>query len=53
MCMQTFNGIAVNYNYWDGKIVHVEMNINGQRVWLNDAFGNIDKSLDCGAVYLI
>jgi len=29
------------------------MNIHGQKVWLNDAFGNKEKTFDCGAVHLI
>ena len=48
-----FNTKAEDYDYRDNKIAHAEMNIHGQRVWLNDAFGNKDKSLDCGAVHLI
>jgi len=35
----------------DGKIRHAEMTIHGQKVFLNDRFGNRDKSLDC-AVHL-
>ena len=34
------------------KIVHASMNIHGQKVFLNDRFGNKDKSLDC-SVHLI
>jgi len=34
------------------KIVHAAMDIHGQRVFLNDRFGNKDKRLDC-AVHLI
>ena len=29
------------------KIVHASMDIHGQRVFLNDRFGNKNKSLDC------
>ena len=37
----------------DGKtIAHATMNIHGQKVFLNDNFGNKDKSLDC-AVHLV
>ena len=36
----------------DNKIAHAVMNIHGQKVFLNDRFGNKDKSLDC-AVHLI
>jgi uncharacterized glyoxalase superfamily protein PhnB len=50
---KAFNTKAENYDYRDNKIVHAEMNIHGQRVWLNDSFGNKDKFLDCGAVHLI
>ena len=48
-----FNTKAENYDYREDEIAHAEMNIHGQRVWLNDAFGNKNKSLDCGAVHLI
>ena len=34
------------------RIAHTVMNIHGQKVFLNDRFGNKDKSLDC-AVHLI
>jgi len=50
---KAFNTKAEDYDYRDGKIAHAEMIIHGQKVWLNDAFGNKDKSLDCGAVHLI
>lgn len=50
---KAFKTKAEDYDYRDDKIAHAEMNIHGQRVWLNDAFGNKDKSLDCGAVHLI
>ncbi len=36
----------------DHRIAHAVMNIHGQTVFLNDRFGNRDKSLDC-AVHLI
>ena len=36
----------------DNRIAHAVMNIHGQNVFLNDRFGNKDKSLDC-AVHLI
>ena len=35
------------------NVAHAEMNIHGQIIWLNDAFGNKDKLFDCGAVHLI
>ena len=40
--------------YWgdNNRIAHAVMNIHGQTVFLNDRFGNKDKSLDC-AVHLI
>ena len=48
-----FNTKAEEYDYRDVKIAHAEMKIHGQTVWLNDAFGNKDNSLDCGAVHLV
>ena len=36
----------------NNKIAHAVMNIHGQKVFLNDRFGNKDKSLNC-AVHLI
>ena len=36
----------------DNRIAHAVMNIHGRKVFLNDRFGNKDKSLDC-AVHLI
>ena len=36
----------------DSRIAHAVMNIHGQKVFLNDRFGNKDKSLNC-AVHLI
>ena len=34
------------------KIIHASMNIHGQTVFLNDRFGNKNRSVDC-AVHLI
>jgi len=50
---KTFNTKTENYYHKDDKIVHAEMNIHEQKVFLNDAFGNKDKSFGCGAVHLI
>ena len=36
----------------DNRIAHAVMKIHGQKVFLNDRFGNKDKSLNC-AVHLI
>lgn len=36
----------------DNRIAHAVMNIHGQKIFLNDRFGNIDKSLNV-AVHLI
>ena len=36
----------------DNKIAHAVMNIHGQKIFLNDRFGNKDRSLNC-AVHLI
>jgi len=36
----------------DNRIAHAVMYIHGQKVFLNDRFGNKEKSLDC-AVHLI
>ena len=36
----------------DNKIAHAAMNIHGQTIFLNDRFGNKDKSLNC-AVHVI
>ena len=36
----------------DNRIAHAVMNIHGQKVFLNDRFGNKDKSINC-AVHLI
>lgn len=43
---------APDENPDDKGIAHAVMNIHGQTVFLNDRFGNQDKSLDC-AVHLI
>ena len=43
---------AIEYRPDNGKIAHAEMNVHGQLVYLNDNFGNKDKSFDC-AVHLI
>jgi PhnB protein len=39
-------------NAGDSQIAHAVMNIQGQKIFLNDRFGNKNKSLDC-AVHLI
>ena len=39
-------------DYPDNEIAHAVMNICGQQVFLNDRFGNKDKTMDC-AVRLI
>lgn len=36
----------------DNRIAHAAMNIHGQKVFLNDRFGNMERSLNC-AVHLI
>lgn len=36
----------------DNGIAHAVMNIHGQKIFLNDRFGNKDRTLDC-AVHLI
>ncbi len=43
---------SIDYMSDGEKIAHAAMNIHGQEVFLNDNFGNKDKSLDC-AVHLI
>ena len=43
---------APDENPDDNRIAHAVMNIHGQKVFLNDRFGNKDKSLNC-AVHLI
>ncbi|MCL2704234.1 MAG: VOC family protein [Defluviitaleaceae bacterium] len=44
---------AENVEYRDdNKIVHAEMIIRGQRIFLNDRFGNKNKTLDC-AMHMI
>jgi len=45
---KAFNTKAEDCDYRDDKIAHAEMNIHGQKVWMND-----NKSFDCGAVHLI
>jgi len=50
---KAFNTKADDFDYRDGKIAHAEIVIHGQKVWLNDAFGNRDNSPDCGAVHLV
>ena len=40
------------YSDDSNRIAHAVMNIHGQKVFLNDRFGNADKSLNC-AVHLI
>lgn len=50
---KAFNTKAEDYDHRDGKIAHAKMKIHGQTVFLNDAFGNKDRSNDCGAVHLI
>ena len=50
---KVFNTKAKDYDYSNNKIAHAEINIHGQKVWLNDAFGNKNKSPDCGAVHLV
>ena len=50
---KAFNSKAEDYDYRDGKIAHAEMKIHGQTVFLNDAFGNKNKSPDCSAVHLV
>ena len=35
----------------DNKIAHAVMNIHGQKVFLNDRFGNKDKSLNCAVFF--
>jgi len=50
---KAFNTEVKDIEYRDDhKIAHAEMDIHGQKVFLNDAFGNKDKSLDC-AMHLI
>ena len=50
---KAFGAAAGDYDRNGGMIAHAEMEIHGQRVFMNDAFGNKNKSLDCGAVHLI
>jgi PhnB protein len=44
---------SIDYISDSKKIAHAAMNIHRQKVFLNDNFGNKNKSLDCGAVHLI
>ena len=48
---KAFGAKAENYDHTDGMVAHAEMTIHGQRVWLNDAFGNREMSPDCGAAH--
>ena len=50
---KAFGAKAGDYDKNGERIAHCEMMIHGQRVWLNDAFGNKGKSPGCGAVHLI
>ncbi len=50
---RAFNSTAGDYDYHGNTIAHAEMIIHGQIVWLNDAFGNLNKSENCGAVHLV
>jgi len=50
---KVFNAKAGDYDKNGGMIAHCEMEIHGQTVWLNDAYGNKNKSPGCGAVHLI
>lgn len=51
---RAFNTKVESIEYMSGgkRIAHATMNIHGQEVFLNDNFGNKDKSIDC-AVHLI
>jgi PhnB protein len=50
---KAFNAKASEIDMSDNeKIAHARMEIHGQLVFLNDRFGNKDKSLDC-AVHMI
>jgi len=50
---KTFGTKATNIEYRpDNKIRHAEMDIHGQKIFLNDRFGNKNRSLDC-AVHLV
>jgi len=49
---KAFGTKAGEFDYRNGQIAHAEMQIHGQTVWLNDAFGNKGMSSDCGAVHL-
>ena len=37
----------------DGGIIHAEMRIHGQRVMLNNRFGNKDKTTDCAIAAVV
>ena len=37
----------------DGGIVHAEMRIHGQRIMLNNRFGNKDRTTDCAIAAVI
>lgn len=37
----------------DGSILHAEMHIHGQRVMLNNRFGNRNKSTDCAVAMIV
>jgi len=50
---KVFDSKARDYDRRGGIIAHAEMTIHGQKVFMNDAFGNKNKSFDCGAVHLI
>ena len=50
---KAFNTKATDFDYRDDKVAHAEMSVHGQTVWLNDAFGNKNRSPDCGAAHLI
>ncbi len=44
---------TIDYTSDGTKIAHATMDIHKQRVFLNDNFGNKDRTFDCGAVHLI
>ena len=37
----------------DNRIAHAVMHIHGQKIFLNDRFGNKDKSLNCAAHLIV
>jgi len=49
---KAFNTKVEDVEYRDNEVAHAEMNIHGQKVYLNDRFGNKDKALDC-AIHII